>query len=44
VILYECETWYLTLREENRMRMFEDRVLKRIFGPKNDEVTRGKTA
>jgi hypothetical protein len=39
VILFECETWSLTLREEHRLRMFENRVLKRIFGPKRDEVT-----
>jgi hypothetical protein len=39
VVLYGCETWYLTLREEHGLRMFEDRVLRRIFGPKRDEVT-----
>jgi hypothetical protein len=39
VILYECETWSLTLREEHRLRVFENRVLRRIFGPKIDEVT-----
>jgi hypothetical protein len=39
VVLYGCETWYLTLREEHRLRVFENRVLKRIFGPKRDEVT-----
>jgi hypothetical protein len=39
VILYRCETWYLTLREEHRLRMFENRVLRRTFGPKRDEVT-----
>jgi hypothetical protein len=38
VVLYGCETWYLTLREEHRLRVFE-RVLRRIFGPKRDEVT-----
>jgi hypothetical protein len=38
VVLYGCETWSLTLREEHRLRMFENRVLKRIFGPKRDEV------
>jgi hypothetical protein len=38
VVLYECETWSLTLREEHRLRVFENRVL-RIFGPKRDEVT-----
>jgi hypothetical protein len=36
--LYEYETWYLTLREEHRLRVFEKRVLRRIFGPKRDEV------
>jgi hypothetical protein len=39
VVLYGCETWYLTLREEHRLRVFENRVLRRIFGPKRDEVT-----
>jgi hypothetical protein len=38
VVLYGCETWYLTLREERRLRVFENRVLRRIFGPKRDEV------
>jgi hypothetical protein len=38
-VLYGCETWSLTLREEHRLRMFENRVLRRIFGPKRDEVT-----
>jgi hypothetical protein len=38
-VLYGCETWYLTLREEHRLRVFEIRVLRRIFGPKRDEVT-----
>ena len=38
VVLYECETWLLTLREERRLRVLENRVLKRIFGPKRDEV------
>jgi hypothetical protein len=37
VVLYGCETWSLTLREERRLRVFENRVL-RIFGPKRDEV------
>jgi hypothetical protein len=37
---YGCETWSLTLREEHRMRAFENRVLRRMFGPKRDEVTR----
>jgi len=39
VDLFGCETWSLTLREERRLRMFENRVLRRIFGPKRDEVT-----
>jgi hypothetical protein len=39
VVLYGCETWSLTLKEENRLRVFENRVLRRIFGPKRDEVT-----
>jgi hypothetical protein len=39
LVLYGCETWSLTLREEHRMRVFEKRVLRRIFGPKRDEVT-----
>jgi hypothetical protein len=39
VILYGCETWSLTLREECRLRVFESRVLRKIFGPKRDEVT-----
>jgi hypothetical protein len=34
VVLYECETWSLILREERRLRVFENRVLRRIFGPK----------
>jgi hypothetical protein len=37
--LYGCNTWALTLREENRLRVFENRVLRRTFGPKRDEVT-----
>jgi hypothetical protein len=37
-VLYGCETWSLTLREEHRLRVFENRVLRRIFGPKGDEV------
>ena len=39
VVLYGCETWSLKLREEGRLRVFENRVLRRIFGPKRDEVT-----
>jgi hypothetical protein len=38
VVLYWCETWSLTLREEHRLRVFENRVLRRIYGPKGDEV------
>jgi hypothetical protein len=41
VVLYGCETWSLTSREEHRLRVFENRVLRRIFGPKRDEVTGG---
>jgi hypothetical protein len=40
VVLYGCETWFLTLREERRLRVFENRVL-RIFGLKRDEVMGG---
>jgi hypothetical protein len=39
VVLYGCETWKLTLREERRLRVFENRVLRRVFGSKRDEVT-----
>jgi hypothetical protein len=39
VVLYGCETWSLTLREEHRLRVFENRILRRIFGLKQDEVT-----
>jgi hypothetical protein len=39
VVLYECETWCLALREEQRLRMFEIRVLRGIFGPKRNEAT-----
>jgi hypothetical protein len=39
VVLYGCETWSLILREERRLRVLENRVLRRIFGPKRDEVT-----
>ncbi|KAJ4442688.1 hypothetical protein ANN_04277 [Periplaneta americana] len=39
VVLYGCETWTLTLREEQRLRMFENNVLRKIFGAKRDEVT-----
>jgi hypothetical protein len=41
VILYGCETWSLTLRKEHRLRVFENKVLRSIFGPKGDEVTGG---
>ena len=34
VVLYGCETWSLTLREERRLRVFENRVLRRVFGPR----------
>jgi len=37
--LYGCETWSLTLREEHKLRVFENRVLRRIFGPREHEVT-----
>jgi hypothetical protein len=39
VVLYGCEPWSLTLREEHRLRVFENRVMRRIFGPKTDKVT-----
>jgi len=39
VVLYGCETWSLTLKEEHRLRVFENRVLRRIFGPERDEAT-----
>jgi len=38
-VLYGCETWSLTFREERRLRVFENRVLRRVFGAKRDEVT-----
>jgi hypothetical protein len=41
VVLYGCETWYLTLREEQRPRVFENRMLRRTFGLKRDEVMGG---
>ena len=41
VVLYGCETWSLTLREEHRLRVFENRVSRRIFGPKRDGGNRG---
>jgi len=39
VVLYGCETWSLTRREERKLKVFENMVLRRIFGPKRDEVT-----
>jgi len=39
VVLYGCETWSLTFREERKLRVFESMVLRRIFGPRSDEVT-----
>jgi hypothetical protein len=39
--MYGCETWSLSLREEHGLRVFENRVLRRIFAPKRDEVTGG---
>ena len=39
LVLYGCETWLLTLREESSLRVFENREFRRIFGPKTDEVT-----
>jgi hypothetical protein len=39
VVLYGCEAWSLTVREERRLKLFENRVLRRVFGPKRDEVT-----
>ena len=39
VVLHGCETWSLTLREERKLKVFENRVLRRIFRPKRDEVT-----
>jgi hypothetical protein len=41
VVLYGCEAWSLTLREERRLKVFENRVLKRVFGPNRDEETGG---
>jgi hypothetical protein len=37
VVLYGCGTWPLTLKEESKLRVFENRILRRIFGPKGDE-------
>jgi hypothetical protein len=41
VVLYGRETWFLTLREQHRLKVFQDRVLRRIFGPKRDEIIGG---
>jgi hypothetical protein len=41
VVLCGCETWAVTLREENKLRVFENRVLRRIFGPTREEVVGG---
>jgi hypothetical protein len=41
VVLYGHETWSLTLSEEHKLRVFENRLLRRIFGPKREEVTGG---
>jgi hypothetical protein len=41
VVFCGCETWPLTLREEHRLKVFESRVLRKIFGPKKDEVEVG---
>jgi hypothetical protein len=41
VVLYECENWTLTLREEHRLRIFEKRVLRRIYGTKRVEIIEG---
>jgi hypothetical protein len=41
VVLYGCETWSLILRGEHGLRVFENKVLRRIYGPKRDEVTGG---
>jgi hypothetical protein len=40
-VLYGCETWSLTVREKHKLRVFENRVLRRIFEPKRDRVTGG---
>jgi hypothetical protein len=41
VVLYECETWSLTLREKHRLRVFENRVLRRMFEFERDETVTG---
>jgi hypothetical protein len=40
-VVNECKTWLLTFREERRLTVFENRVMRRIFGPKRDEAVRG---
>jgi hypothetical protein len=42
VVLYGCDTWSLAIREEHRMRVFENRVLRRMYGPRSDEVKGGR--
>jgi hypothetical protein len=44
VVLYGCEAWSLIIREEHRLRLFENRVLRRIFGPRRDDGRVKKTA
>jgi hypothetical protein len=39
VVWYECETWWIILREERKVRVFENKVLRRIFGSKRNKVT-----
>jgi hypothetical protein len=41
VVLYRCESWSLAVREEHKLKVFENRVLRRIFGPKRDRVMGG---
>jgi hypothetical protein len=41
VVLYGCEAWFLTIKEEHRLKVFENSVLKKIFGPKWDEIIGG---
>jgi hypothetical protein len=41
VVLYGCETWSLILREDHRLRVFENRVVRKVFEPKRDKVTGG---
>jgi hypothetical protein len=42
IVLYGCQTWSLSVREEHRLRLFESKVLRRMFGPKREEVTGGQ--